>query len=234
VQLYDFGVNDTGSFYYVMEFLQGLDLHQVGTRFGPQPAERVVVLLRQACRSLAEAHERGLVHRDIKPANLFMTRLGTEYDYVKILDFGVVKEQSVRDATILSNPNVVQGTPAFMAPEIVLGESRIDGRADLYSLACTAYWALTAHTLFDAPNAAQMLVHHVQTRPVPPSQRSELFIPEPLEAILMMCLEKDPAKRPSSALDVEFQLARVPFKAPWTNERALEWWEAHAPEAVET
>jgi plasmid stabilization system protein ParE len=234
VQLYDFGVNDTGSFYYVMELLHGLDLHQVGTRFGPQPAERVVMLLRQACRSLAEAHERGLVHRDIKPANLFVTRLGTEYDYVKILDFGVVKEQSVRDATMLSNPNVVQGTPAFMAPEIVLGKSRIDGRADLYSLACTAYWALTAHTLFEAPNAAQMLVHHVQTRPVPPSQRSELFIPEQLEATLMMCLEKDPAKRPSSALDVDFQLARVPSDAPWTNERAQKWWELHAPEIVET
>ena len=137
MQLYDFGVNDSGSFYYVMEFLNGLDLHQIGTRFGPQPAERVIMLLRQACRSLAEAHERGLVHRDIKPANMFVTRLGTEYDYVKILDFGVVKDQSGRDATMLSNQGIVQGTPAFMPPEIVLGESRIDGRADLYSLACT-------------------------------------------------------------------------------------------------
>ena len=121
VQLYDFGVNDSGSFYYVMEFLNGLDLHQIGTRFGPQPAERVVMLLRQACRSLAEAHERGLVHRDIKPANVFVTRLGTEYDYVKILDFGVVKEQSGHDATMLSNPGIVQGTPAFMPPEMRAG-----------------------------------------------------------------------------------------------------------------
>ena len=167
VQLYDFGVNDSGSFYYVMEFLNGLDLHRIGTRFGPQPAERVIMLLRQACRSLAEAHERGLVHRDIKPANMFVTRLGTEYDYVKIVDFGVVKDQSGRDATLLSNQNLVQGTPAFMPPEIVLGENRIDGRADLYSLACTAYWALTAHTLFEANTPAQMLLHHVQTRPEP-------------------------------------------------------------------
>ena len=80
------------------------------------------MLLRQACRSLAEAHERGLVHRDIKPANMFVTRLGTEYDYVKILDFGVVKDQSGRDATMLSNQGIVQGTPAFMPPEIVLGD----------------------------------------------------------------------------------------------------------------
>ena len=232
VQLYDFGVNDTGSFYYVMEFLNGLDLHQVVTRFGPQSAERVTMLLRQACRSLAEAHERGLVHRDIKPANVFVTRLGTEYDYVKILDFGVVKDQSGRDATMLSNQNIVQGTPAFMPPEIVLGESPIDGRADLYSLACTAYWALTAQTVFNAGSVAQMLLQHVQAQPVRPSVRSELVIPEQLEAILMQCLEKDPAKRPSSALQLDFQLARVPCEAPWTNERAQEWWEAHVPEVA--
>jgi serine/threonine-protein kinase len=233
VQLYDFGVNDSGSFYYVMEFLHGLDLHQIGTRFGPQPAERVIMLLRQACRSLAEAHARGLVHRDIKPANVFVTRLGTEYDYVKILDFGVVKEQSGRDATMLSNQGMVQGTPAFMPPEIILGETRIDGRADLYSLACTAYWALTAHVLFDATNVAQMLLHHVQTRPVPPSERSELPVPRQLEAILMMCLEKDPVNRPSSALQLDSELARVPYRDTWTNERAQKWWEAHAPEVVE-
>jgi transcriptional regulator with GAF, ATPase, and Fis domain len=232
VQLYDFGVNENGSFYYVMEFLHGLDLHQIGARFGPQPAERVITLLRQACRSLAEAHARGLVHRDIKPANVFVTRLGTEYDYAKILDFGVVKDQSGRDATVLSNQDLVHGTPAFMPPEIVMGETRIDGRADLYSLACTAYWALTAHTLFEASTPAQMLLHHVQTPPVPPSKRSELLIPQQLEAVLMTCLEKDPAKRPSSALELEAALARVPCDATWTNEQAQKWWEAHAPEVI--
>ena len=234
VQLYDFGIDDTGSFYYVMELLSGLDLHHIGTRFGPQPAERVVMLLRQACRSLAEAHERGLVHRDIKPANLFVTRLGTEYDYIKVLDFGVVKDQSGRDATMLSNQSIVQGTPAFMPPEIVLGEGRIDGRADLYSLACTAYWALTAQTLFEATNPAHMLLQHVQAQPVPPSMRSELSIPEQLEAILMQCLEKDPAKRPSSALELDSQLARVRCDTPWTNERAQDWWTVHVPEVVGT
>ena len=232
VQLYDFGTNETGSFYYVMEFLNGLDLHQIGTRFGPQPADRVVMLLRQACRSLAEAHGRGLVHRDIKPANVFVTRLGTEYDYVKILDFGVVKDQSGRDATVLSNQDVVHGTPAFMPPEVVLGETRIDGRADLYSLACTAYWALTTHTVFEANTPAQMLLQHVQTPPVPPSRRSELPVPEQFDALLMMCLEKDPAKRPSSALQLESELARVPCDERWTNERARKWWDVHAPEVV--
>jgi DNA-binding NtrC family response regulator len=234
VQLYDFGVTDSGSFYYVMEYLEGLDLHRVVKSFGPQAAERVIVFMRQACRSLAEAHERGLVHRDIKPANLFVTRLGTEYDYVKILDFGVVKEQSRDDAAMLTNAGMVQGTPAFMPPEIVMGEQRIDGRADLYSLACTAYWALTGHPLFEANTPAQMLLQHVQTPPVPPSKKSELPIPRQLEAILMKCLEKDPSLRPSSALELESQLARVVCDAPWTNERAQEWWKAHAPDVVGT
>jgi transcriptional regulator with GAF, ATPase, and Fis domain len=232
VQLYDFGVTDSGSFYYVMEYLEGLDLHRVVNRFGPQPAERVIAFLRQACRSLAEAHERGLVHRDIKPANLFVTRLGTEYDYVKVLDFGVVKEQAGNDATMLTNAGMVQGTPAFMPPEIVMGDQLIDGRADLYSLACTAYWALTGHSLFEANTPAQMLLQHVQTPPVPPSKKSELPIPRQLETILMKCLEKDPAFRPSSALELESQLARVVCDAPWTNERAQEWWKAHAPDSV--
>ena len=163
VQLYDFGVNDSGSFYYVMELLEGLDLHQIVTRFGPQPAERVIMLLRQACRSLAEAHEHGLVHRDIKPANLFVTRLGAEYDYLKVLDFGIVKDQPGQEATMLSTQGLLQGTPAFMAPELISGEQPLDGRSDLYSLACTAYCALTGQLLFQANTPAQMLLHHVQT-----------------------------------------------------------------------
>ncbi len=232
VQLYDFGVNETGSFYYVMEYLDGLDLHRLVKRFGPQPAERVIMLVRQACRSLAEAHERGLVHRDIKPANVFVTRLGTEHDYVKILDFGVVKEQAGHDATMLSSQGLLQGTPAFMPPEIVLGQTRIDGRADLYSLACTAYWALTAQTVFDATTPAQMVLQQVNAQPLPPSERSEVVIPRKLETILMMCLQKDPAKRPGSALQLESQLAEVRCEAPWTNERAQSWWETHAPDVV--
>jgi DNA-binding NtrC family response regulator len=149
------------------------------------------------------------------------------------LDFGVVKEQqSSQDATMLSNQGMVQGTPAFMPPEIVMGEARIDGRADLYSLACAAYWALTAHTIFDATTPAQMLLQHVQARPIPPSKRSELSIPRQLETILMTCLEKDPANRPASALQLDQQLAQVRCEAAWTNERAREWWETHAPELL--
>ena len=126
-----------------MELLDGLDLHHIVTRFGPQPAERVIMLLRQACRSLAEAHEHGLVHRDIKPANLFVTRLGSEYDYLKVLDFGIVKDQPGQDATMLSGQGILQGTPAFMAPELISGErpSRRPGR----SLFAGVHGVLGAH-----------------------------------------------------------------------------------------
>jgi serine/threonine-protein kinase len=232
VQLYDFGVNDSGSFYYVMELLEGLDLQQIVRRFGPQPADRVTMLLRQACLSLAEAHEHGLVHRDIKPANLFVTRLGSEYDYLKVLDFGIVKDQPGQEATLLSSQGILQGTPAFMAPELISGERAIDGRADLYSLGCAAYWALTGQLLFQANTPAQMLLHHLQTTPVPPSEVSEEPIPRDLEAILMTCLEKDPAKRPSSALDLDSRLARVAAARTWTDDRAREWWAAYAPDLV--
>jgi DNA-binding NtrC family response regulator len=231
VQLYDFGVNDSGSFYYVMELLNGLDLNQIVTRFGPQPAERVAMLLRQACRSLAEAHGRGLVHRDIKPANLFVARLGPEYDYLKVLDFGIVKDRPGSEAILLTAQGMVQGTPAYMAPELVFGEHGVDGRADLYSLACVAYWALTGQLVFaTARTPEQMLLDHARTAPVPPSAVSELSIPRELETLVMQCLEKEPSGRPASAQALEAELARIRFPQSWTEERARQWWEAHAPE----
>jgi transcriptional regulator with GAF, ATPase, and Fis domain/serine/threonine protein kinase len=232
VELYDFGVNDSGSFYYVMELLRGLDLQRIVERFGPQPAERVVALLRQACRSLAEAHAHGLVHRDIKPANLFVTRLGVEYDYVKILDFGMVKSEPGEDATQISAGDAVQGTPAFMAPETVLGEASADGRSDLYSLACTAYWALTGVHVFTASTVAGVLLHHVRTPPVPPSQVTEMPVPAGLEGLLLRCLAKDPALRPASALGLDAELGRLTDLPEWTPERARAWWQTHAPDVV--
>jgi serine/threonine-protein kinase len=225
VQLYDFGTNDKGLLR--RGAFDGLDLyHQHPIR--PQPAERVMPCARPAGRrrehmSGARASTSGRPTRSHAAGHKL---------HLKVLDFGVVKDQSADDATMLSNPGLVQGTPAFIAPEMVLGEGRIDGRADLYSLACTAYWVLTAQTLFDASTPAQMLFHQTQTKPLPPSARSEIPVPRQLEAILMKCLEKDPAKRSPSALELESELARVPCEEPWTTARAREWWSVHAPDAV--
>jgi DNA-binding NtrC family response regulator len=230
VRLYDFGVSETGSFYFVMELLTGMDLASLVRRFGPLPPERVVAVLRQACRSLGEAHEAGLLHRDIKPHNLYLCRLGLDFDVVKVLDFGLVK--SLRDdVTQLTREGVVTGTPAYMPPERVLGNGA-DERSDLYALGCVAYWMLTGRTVFTGEPMAVM-IDHARTSPQPPSKVSGCPIPERLEQIVLACLEKAPDKRPASAVELWRQLGEVTLPSPWTPERAESWWREHLPDLAE-
>jgi serine/threonine-protein kinase len=234
VELWDFGVADDGRFYYVMELLDGLDLHKLVKRHGPMPPARVIYLLRQVCHSLAEAEASGLVHRDIKPANVFVCRYGGDYDFVKLLDFGIVKatpSASLDTAIMATRENLVQGTPAFIAPEQVLGAGTVDGRADLYATGCVAYWLLTGQLVFTADTTMGMLIHHAHTAPTPPSERSETPIPEALERLIMSCLAKNPADRPQSARELSRRLAEIEGPAAWTEDRAREWWLQHEPEA---
>jgi hypothetical protein len=233
IQLYDFGITQEGSFYYVMELLKGLNLDALVKRFGPIPAARGVHLLRQVCHSLEEAHESRLIHRDIKPANIYTCRLGLEHDFVKVLDFGLVKASGKRDAGAaeLTAEGMATGTPAFMAPEMALGKGEIDGRVDIYGLGCVGYWLLTGQRVFEGDSPLATVVAHVQEKPVPPSQRTELDIPDSLERIIMSCLEKDPAGRPQSAGDLNAQLAACDLDESWTAKRAKEWWTLHMPES---
>jgi len=234
VNLYDFGVAEDGTFYYVMELLEGLDTDRLVRRFGPLAPERVVHILQSVCHSLAEAHDAGLIHRDIKPANIFLCRYGREYDWVKVLDFGLVKaiEEPDRDAG-LTMEGSVRGTPAFMAPEQAKGGDGVDGRADVYAVGCVAYWLLTGQRVFEGATAMEVLMHHVGTAPEPPSKRTELPVPPELERIVMSCLEKDSAKRPASAVELAARLAECPLDREWTAERARRWWETHRPESAE-
>lgn len=229
IELYDFGVSDDGNLYYVMELLEGLNLQELVDRFGPMPPARVVHLLKQACLSLGEAHERGLVHRDIKPSNLVACRMGLAVDFVKVLDFGLVKMASEQgtEAANLTSPNVTTGTPAFMAPEIALGNRPVDGRADLYALGCVAYWLLTGRTPFQAPTAVAMLMQHVQQEARPPSEVSELAIPPELDRLVLDCLAKDPDDRPANAGALYRRLAECPVPDPWDRDRAVAWWALH-------
>jgi eukaryotic-like serine/threonine-protein kinase len=227
VRLYDFGVSETGSFYFVMELLTGMDLWSLVQRFGPLPPERVVAVLRQACRSLGEAHAAGLLHRDIKPQNLFLCRLGLDVDVVKLLDFGLVKSLN-EDGTQLTAAGTLTGTPAYMPPERVLGVTA-DERSDIYSLGCVAYWMLTGRAVFTGEPMAVM-IHHARTPPKPPSTISPFPVPERLEQIVLACLEKTPEKRPSSALDLRSQLGEVTMTTAWTDERAEQWWRENLPE----
>jgi eukaryotic-like serine/threonine-protein kinase len=234
IDLYDFGATSDGTFFLVMELLDGLDLQTLVERFGPVEPERCAHLLIQACHSLHEAHVRGLVHRDIKPSNIFTCRMGLAVDYVKVLDFGLVKgslDSSHRDP-LLTAPDATAGTPAYMAPEMISGTGAIDGRVDIYALGCVAYWLLTGKPVFEGPNALQILVQHVATPPVPPSRRSELEIPAALEAVVLDCLAKGPEDRPSTAEEVALRLHQAVAARPWTETRARRWWERHHPETA--
>ena len=237
IELYDFGVSDEGVFYYVMELLDGVDLDDLVERFGPLPPERVIHLVRQACDSLGEAHARGLMHRDIKPSNILTCRMGLVVDFVKLLDFGLVKPTPAR-APAMAMPKLTAtdavgapGTPAYMAPEAVFNDPIPDHRADIYALGCVAYWLLTGSLVFNAPTSAKILVQHLETDPVPPSRRIGNPIPAELEQVVLSCLAKRPEQRPASAAELSSRLAACPVSEPWTAERAQEWWDKHLPVA---
>jgi serine/threonine-protein kinase len=229
VQLYDFGVTEGGGFYYVMERLRGMDLKRLVERHGSLSPERVVFLLRQVCLSLSEAHALGLVHRDIKPANLFVCRLGSEYDFVKVVDFGVVSRHASERAQI-TTAGMILGTPAFLAPELVSSQP-FDGRADIYALGCVAFWLLTGRAPFEAADAMSILMHHAQTPPPAPSTMSEEPIPPQMDALVLECLEKDPSRRPTAEALWE-RIDRVPLAREWNQQHARTWWEMHEPELI--
>ena len=235
IELYDFGTADDGTFYYVMELLNGLDLRELVSRYGPLGAPRTVHLLKQACLSLAEAHDRGLIHRDIKPSNMVACRMGVAVDYMKVLDFGLVKsasdgESSARD---LTSPDVTTGTPAYMAPEIAVGDRPVDHRADIYALGCVAFWMLTGRDVFEGATPIAVLTQHVRDDPPAPSSLSETSIPVELDQVVLDCLAKDPADRPASALDLLARLNCLTVD-PWGTEAARDWWQLHLPERMTT
>jgi eukaryotic-like serine/threonine-protein kinase len=225
VDLFDFGIANDGSFYYAMELLDGLDADKLVKRFGPMPPERAIFALRQVCHSLSEAQSCGLVHRDIKPANIFFCRYGEEFDFVKVLDFGIVKavSEAAETGTIDTRETALRGTPAFMSPEQAIG-GEVDGRGDIYSAGCLAYWLLTGQHVFSADTTMGMLVQHAQAEPLPPSRKARQQIPKAVDDVVMACLAKNPAGRPQSAKELGRRLGELPGANAWTQERARQWW----------
>ena len=227
IDVYDFGVTEEGDFYYVMELLDGISLDRFVQLYGPMEPARVVYLLQQACHSLGEAHMRGLVHRDVKPANIFLCRLGPDDDFVKVLDFGLVKHFQGPAGAMLTTEGMTAGTPAYMAPEVALGRTDIDGRADIYALGCVAYYLLTGEPVFSADSDVATALAHVKDMPVPPSVRSEFNIPPALEAAILDSLAKEPAARPASAEVFSERVAAAVTQDAWTAKSARAWWELH-------
>ena len=229
IELYDFGSTDDGTFYFVMELLDGVDLETFVERFGPMPPARAAHVLRQACESLAEAHAQGLVHRDVKPANLHLCRMGLRHDFVKVLDFGLVKAQHPGQlgSVLHTAADVVPGTPAFMPPEAALGQP-MDGRADIYGLGCVGYWLLTGRLVFEGATPYQVLAQHIEAAPQPPSRWSASPIPATLDTLILDCLRKSPADRPDAAALAD-RLAAYAGGDPWSEDQAQQWWLVHLP-----
>lgn len=230
VSVFDFGVTDQGSLYYVMELLDGLNAQSLVSTHGPIGDGRASYLLKQVCHSLAEAHGQGLVHRDIKPANIFVCRQGLDHDFVKVLDFGLVKPTDrSRDVTQLTAEGILTGTPAFIAPEVALGQRNVDHRLDIYAIGCVAYWLVTGATVFEGETPMTVVLKHVQELPIPPRQRTELDIASEFEQVILSCLAKDPRERPQTVIDLTQQLEACTCSVPWSASHALEWWQMHIP-----
>ncbi|HET9956213.1 MAG TPA: serine/threonine-protein kinase [Polyangiaceae bacterium] len=233
VSIYDYGKSPDGNFYYAMEYLDGVDLEQLVSRFGPLPTARVIHVLKQVAASLAEAHGVGLVHRDIKPANIILCERGGNADVAKVVDFGLVKDvQGLgrNKSASLSTVHAVVGTPLYMAPESLVNPERVDARADLYALGAVGYYLLTGLPLFQGASLVEVAAKHLHERPVAPSERTTLPIARDLESIVLRCLEKDSAKRPASAQELLSQLEACESDT-WTADLAHEWWNENGERA---
>ncbi len=226
VAIYDFGHTRQGVFYYAMEHLDGMSLHELVERDGPQSVARVIHILAQIAGALGEAHGVGLVHRDVKPANIFLCERGGMPDFVKVLDFGLVKHAGKTDPA-LSSTTAIAGTPHYMAPESILEPATVDGRVDVYALGAVGYYLLTGRTPFDGTNLVEICSHHLHTKPEPPSTRVKTPIDSRLEALLLACLEKDRERRPSNGADVLAPLGELARAHPWDLEAARTWWDRH-------
>lgn len=222
VAIFDYGRSSDGLFYYVMEYLDGLDLETLVAAYGPQEGSRVVHILMQVSGALHEAHSRDLIHRDIKPANILLSELGGVPDVAKIVDFGLVKELAEGSKTTAS---LAAGTPAYIAPEAVMDPNKVGAASDIYCLGAVAYFLLTGTPLFDAKNAMEMVVHHVRTEPEKISERTDNPVSAELTEIVMSCLAKAASDRPTSAKELRDSLRKTPEYGVWEEEKAMVFWQ---------
>lgn len=221
IRIYDYGQTTDGVFYYAMELLDGADLERIVESTGPMPAARVIHVLVQALGALAEAHAIGLVHRDVKPSNLLLCRRGLAHDVVKVMDFGLVRDTAASEPSLASADELC-GSPQTISPEVVSGGAATPA-ADLYALGAVGCWLLTGKPIFDASNAIEFMLAHVQRPPIAPSARG-VAVPADLERLLLQCLAKDPGDRPASAEALRTELLACSDAGRWTEADAAAWW----------
>ncbi|MBT5927816.1 MAG: serine/threonine protein kinase [Verrucomicrobia bacterium] len=231
IQIYDYGHTPEGLFYYAMEYLDGLNLKELVSRYGPQSSARVVHILSQICESLQEAHRAGLIHRDIKPANIILCERGGVPDFVKVLDFGLVRHYGIsqKENTQVTTTTTVSGTPQFLAPEAIRNPDDADPRSDIYAIGAVGYFMLTGHYVFEGQSMMEIFEKHLTQEPVPPSSRVDASICPSLEQALLDCLSKDLNDRPSSVSELAERLSSCPVDDTWSMTSRVEWWgEFHA------
>jgi eukaryotic-like serine/threonine-protein kinase len=229
VAIFDYGRTPQGMFYYAMEYLDGLNLEQLVSKYGRQPPARVAHILRQVCGALAEAHAVGLIHRDVKPANIILSERGGLPDVAKVVDFGLVKsfdQVASRPDLDVTSVNLIVGTPLYMAPEAIGGNAPLDGRCDLYALGAVGYFLLTGEPVFQAKSQVEIFAHHLHTPPDPPSVRTGAYVPDDLERIVLRCLAKKPGDRYESAKALQHALDQCVEHTPWDSDLASQWWAA--------
>ena len=226
VAVFDYGRTAEGVFYYAMEFLDGTNLEQLVRTDGPQPPARVVHILQQVAGALAEAHDVGLVHRDVKPANIILCERGGMPDVAKVVDFGLVKRFEVNpdEAVAVTAADMLIGTPLYMAPEAITGDSQVDARSDLYALGAVGYFLLTGTPVFQAKTIVEVCAHHLHTDPEPPSLRVSQALSPALEHVIMQCLAKSPHDRPRDARSLLRALVPCAHDSPWSHDEAERWW----------
>lgn len=225
VEIYDYGQADDGTFFYVMEFVPGMNLEEMVLKYGPLPPDRVVYILRQVCGALREAHRHDLVHRDIKPSNILVVSNGHPHDLAKLVDFGLVHSVSPNaddPEHKLTRDGLIVGTPEYMSPEQA-SAGLLDARSDLFSLGSVAYFLLSGREAFHRGNAVKTLMAVVNEEPEPIGKLNP-FIPADLLAALQTCMAKSPQDRFQTAADLEAALSRCDCAQGWSESRASEWW----------
>ena len=224
IAIYDYGRTPEGVFYYAMELLEGINLDDLVKQYGPLPEDRVIHMLKQIAGSLSEAHQLGVIHRDVKPANIFLTHRGGVYDFVKLLDFGLVKAVDGREQASLTSTNAMAGTPLYLSPEGINHPDKVDSRSDIYAFGAVGFYLLTGTTVFEGDSIIEICMKHTQEQPETPSERLGKPVMEDLEQIIMKCLEKDPAKRPQTAAELVLSFSECQSDGNWTIQDASNWW----------
>jgi serine/threonine-protein kinase len=208
VTIFDYGKTDDDVYYIAMELLEGRTLHRALREEGPFDPERTMHIGRQICRSLREAHGLGVIHRDLKPANVYLVQHGDENDFVKVLDFGLVKNLDEKGEE-LTQTGLFMGSPKYMSPEQIRGE-KVDSRVDVYALGVMMYEMLTGKVPFDRPNSVNILMAHIQEQvPVMGELNTNVRVPPPVEAVVRRCMAKNPDERYGSMDEVLVALKQV-------------------------